>query len=105
MKQPQIKTYDCTSGGAQWCQGCYTMDESLTDGKPDGYGEWVSRADHEAVVRGLQLQVNTVAGCTVYVVHDERAGIIYGPFPDCECVSHHQHGSRGIAGCPVCTPA
>lgn len=38
------------------------------------------------------------------VVHDEDAGIIQGPFKDCDCPSHHQHCQRGMAGCPVCTP-
>src|SRR5690606_7503899 len=34
--KPEVKRYDCTSGGAQHCYGCYTMKESeLGD-----YVEW-----------------------------------------------------------------
>ena len=35
---------------------------------------------------------------------DEGAGIEQGPFPDCECPSHHVHGKNGQYGCPVCNP-
>jgi hypothetical protein len=45
-----IKTYDCTSGGAQWCQGCYTMTEDK-----DGYGDWVRKEDYDAVIAALRL--------------------------------------------------
>lgn len=31
-------------------------------------------------------------------------GIIQGPFEDCNCLSHHQHSTRGAAECPVCNP-
>lgn len=34
--KPEVKRYDCTSGGAQYCYGCYTMEEcELGD-----YVEW-----------------------------------------------------------------
>lgn len=36
--------------------------------------------------------------------YDSNAGIIQGPFADCDCPSHHQHGAHGPAGCPVCNP-
>ena len=31
-------------------------------------------------------------------------GIIKGPFKDCDCESHHQHGINGPQGCVVCNP-
>ena len=31
-------------------------------------------------------------------------GIIKGPFKDCDCESHHQHGRNGPQGCVVCNP-
>ena len=36
--------------------------------------------------------------------YDKDAGIIEGPFEDCDCPSHHQHGRRGCQGCPICNP-
>lgn len=41
-----VKTYDCTSGGAQWCQGCYTMTE-VPDEHGKRYGDWVRLEDYE----------------------------------------------------------
>lgn len=35
----------------------------------------------------------------------EETGIIEGPFQDCDCPSHHQHGESGAHGCPVCNPS
>jgi hypothetical protein len=50
-----VKTYDCTSGGAQWCQGCYTMEESTdVQGNPDGYGDWVAKSDYDALAAELE---------------------------------------------------
>ena len=34
--KPEVKRYDCTSGGAQHCYGCYTMKE----GELGDYVEW-----------------------------------------------------------------
>ena len=31
-------------------------------------------------------------------------GIIKGPFKDCDCKSHHQHGPKGLKGCAFCNP-
>jgi hypothetical protein len=51
-----VKTYNCTDGGAQWCQGCYTMEESTDhNGKPDGYGEWVSKEAYDAAIVALRV--------------------------------------------------
>lgn len=43
-----VKTYDCTDGGAQWCQGCYTMTEDK-----DGDGDWVRKEDYDALAAEL----------------------------------------------------
>ena len=37
-----VKRYDCTDGGAQFCQGCYTMTERE-------YGDWVPFEDYDAL--------------------------------------------------------
>ena len=36
--------------------------------------------------------------------YDEGSGIVQGPFKECACPSHHEHGERGADGCPVCNP-
>ena len=38
-----VKRFDCTSGGAQFCQGCYTMTQD------DEYGDYVLYEDYEAL--------------------------------------------------------
>lgn len=40
-----VKRYDCTSGGAQWCQGCYTMEEESD--RVDG--NWVRAEDYDTL--------------------------------------------------------
>ncbi len=35
-----MKTYDCTSGSAQHCYGCYTMEVDKA-----GYGDWVNKEE------------------------------------------------------------
>jgi hypothetical protein len=39
----EVKRYDCTDGGAAWCQGCYTMTEN------EGYGDWVKFDAYDAL--------------------------------------------------------
>jgi Zn/Cd-binding protein ZinT len=46
----KITRYDCGSGGVQYCQGCFTMEESE-------YGDYVSFEDHTAAVRDLEAQI------------------------------------------------
>jgi hypothetical protein len=56
-----VKTYNCTDGGAQRCQGCYTMEESTDhNGKPDGYGEWVSKEAYDALADAAQELVRVL---------------------------------------------
>ena len=43
-----IQRYDCTNGGAQFCQGCYTM-------TPDSDGVYVTYADHLVIVDALSI--------------------------------------------------
>lgn len=40
--KPEVKRYDCTSGGAQYCYGCYTMEE-------DELGDYVEWEAYEAL--------------------------------------------------------
>jgi hypothetical protein len=39
-KDDRVARYNCTSGGAQFCQGCYQMER-------DEYGDYVRFADYE----------------------------------------------------------
>ena len=39
----EVKRYDCTDGGARFCQGCYTMSECE-------FGEYVSWDDYDALL-------------------------------------------------------
>lgn len=39
----EVKRYDCTDGGARFCQGCYTMSECE-------FGEYVSWDDYESLL-------------------------------------------------------
>lgn len=45
-----IQRYDCTNGGTQWCQGCYTM-------TPDNNGNYVRFDDHEAELAALRAEL------------------------------------------------
>ena len=38
----EVKRYDCTNGGASFCQGCYTMTECE-------HGDYVSAEDYDAL--------------------------------------------------------
>jgi hypothetical protein len=46
-----VKRYDCTAGGAQFCQGCYTMEEESD--RVDG--NWVRAEDYDAAIAALRL--------------------------------------------------
>ncbi len=48
-----LKTYDCTGGGAQYCQGCYTMEEVPDDPNGTRYGDWVRLEDYERLEKLL----------------------------------------------------
>jgi hypothetical protein len=59
----KVKTYDCTSGGAQWCQGCYTMTEQEPcAGFPRGTGDWVRIEDYEKLEALLEKTAQTCNG-------------------------------------------
>lgn len=51
--KPEVKRYDCTSGGARHCYGCYTMKE----GELGDYVEWEAyealQAECDALVEAL----------------------------------------------------
>lgn len=51
--KPEVKRYDCTSGGAQHCYGCYTMKEcELGD-----YVEWEAYEALQAECEALKKQI------------------------------------------------
>lgn len=45
-----IQRYDCTNGGAQFCQGCYEM-------TPDADGDYVTYADHLAALAAKDAEI------------------------------------------------
>lgn len=40
----EVKRYDCTNGGAQYCQGCYQMTETP-------FGDYVRSEDYDALLQ------------------------------------------------------
>lgn len=48
-----VKRYDCTNGGAQFCQGCYRMDE-------DEQGDYVRWEDYERLLAKVATLEKTV---------------------------------------------
>lgn len=77
--KPEVKRYDCTSGGAQYCYGCYTMEED----EMGDYVEWEAyealqaeceelRKDVAHLVEALECMI--IGACAVAVPHNgERA--------------------------------
>ena len=51
--KPEVKRYDCTSGGAQHCYGCYTMKE----GELGNYVEWEAYEALQAECEALQTSI------------------------------------------------
>ena len=62
-----VKRYDCTSGGAPFCQGCYTMTE-------DSLGDYVKFEDHDVLSARLAEAEMLLRQCSA-VWHDQ------GPLP------------------------
>ena len=50
------KRYDCTNGGAQFCQGCYTMTENA-------HGDWVLFEDYEK----MKIRVKAFKDAAIYM--------------------------------------
>lgn len=49
-----VRTFNPSSGGAQWCQGCYTMEESTDHrGEPDEQGDYVTFGDYQTLAAEL----------------------------------------------------
>jgi len=57
-----VKRYDCTSGGAQFCQGCYTME------RDDEYGDYVLFEDYDR----LRSQLDDAAMLIGRLAHSLR---------------------------------
>lgn len=98
----EVKRYDCTNGGATFCQGCYTMTETE-------YGDYVSAEDYDALAaENAELKqanadldrlasqtaaLNEKAGMRVYELEQENESLralvadierVAGPdVPDC----------------------
>jgi hypothetical protein len=51
---PEVKRFDCTSGGAQFCQGCYTMTQDVD-------GDYVEYTDYESLRQRLSDTINAAA--------------------------------------------
>ncbi len=54
-KKAPVVRYDCTSGGAQFCQGCYTMEES-------DYGDYVTWEEYMELVRVCKSALAALKG-------------------------------------------
>jgi hypothetical protein len=48
-EEEQVKRFNCTSGGAQFCQGCYQME------RDDEHGDYVSFEDYERLTAERDL--------------------------------------------------
>lgn len=48
-----VERFDCTNGGAAWCQGCYTMTR-------DDLGDYVRHEDYEALRAKYDSAINTL---------------------------------------------
>ncbi len=44
---PGLDRFDCSSGGASYCMGCYTMEKQT-------YGDWVRYEDYLKLVREIR---------------------------------------------------
>lgn len=51
-----IQRFDCTNGGAQFCQGCYQMEQ-------DSDGEYVRYVDHAAEIARLTVLAHHLRHC------------------------------------------
>ena len=51
-----VERFDCTSGGAQWCQGCYTM-------TPGSDGEYVRHEDYAKLEQQRAALVEALKKC------------------------------------------
>jgi len=54
MSDTRVKRYDCTNGGAQFCDGCYTMTQD------DDYGDWVKYEDYARLERDLAAALKCI---------------------------------------------
>lgn len=62
--KPEVKRYDCTSGGAQYCYGCYTMEE-------DEMGDYVEWEAYEALQAECDILLAALRNiCNIYVIDD-----------------------------------
>lgn len=52
--KPEVKRYDCTSGSAQYCYGCYTMEED----EMGDYVEWEAYEALQAEVERLRCIIS-----------------------------------------------
>lgn len=63
-----VKRYDCTNGGAIWCQGCYTMK------RDDEYGDWVAYEDYAALEEALREIYEVWAGSDGFIPQTASEG-------------------------------
>lgn len=63
-----VERFDCTSGGAQFCNGCYTM-------TPDSEGEYVRHEDFAELEQQRAALVEALKKCSarleVHMIHTE----------------------------------
>lgn len=59
-----VERFNCTNGGAQFCQGCYTM-------KPDSEGEYVRHEDYAKLEQQRAALVEALDPQTIEAIADE----------------------------------
>ncbi|HIE1324502.1 TPA: hypothetical protein ACXJFQ_005107 [Pseudomonas aeruginosa] len=65
-----VKRYDCTNGGAKWCQGCYQMSEHPQ-------GDYVAADDYAKLAAEAQALREEVAALRARVVVLPDASTVY----------------------------
>lgn len=62
----EVKRYDCTSGGSQFCYGCYTMTE-------EAYGDYVRFEDYETLRAELAGKEKALAAAKTVIEAKDKA--------------------------------
>jgi len=69
--KPEVKRYDCTSGGAKHCYGCYTMEET----EMGDYVEWEAYETLQAECEKLR---KLATECADYLDTNDMTSICHG---------------------------
>lgn len=82
--KPKVRRYDCTSGGFQYCYGCYTMrEDELGD-----YVEWEAYEALQAECERLRGLLRDTASVAITMLYDSHKADVLAEFkvPELEAV-------------------